>query len=207
MEPHATQAPDHTVTDPGSVIDAPVDTVVSTFVNPNSGSPYSQSGHLQTDDVGIVWLQPNGATDLSKAVTSLVTNADLIHATTLPPATIFKSNITSGPALAAIYGNPTVPGSLAHARAPDIFIQPDEGVIYSGSKKKIAEHGGGAPGDTQVALLVSASFLGQSAVGEPVETRQIAPTILQVLGLNPQALQAVRQEGTQVLPEYFDNVQ
>jgi hypothetical protein len=207
MQPHATQAPDHTVVAPGDVIDAPVDTVQSTFVNPNSGSSYSQSGHLQTDDVGIVWLQPNAASDLSKAVSSLVTNADAIHATTLPPATIFRSNITSGPALSAIYGDPTVPGSLAYARAPDIFIQPDWGVIYSGSQKKIAEHGGGAPDDTGVALLVSASFLGQSAVGDLVETKQIAPTILQVLGLNPQALQAVRQEGTQVLPEYFDNVQ
>ena len=100
-----------------------------------------------------------------------------------------------------------MPGSLAAARAPDIFIQPDEGVIYSGSKKKIAEHGGGAPGDTGVALLVSASFLGESVVDEPVQTKQIAPTILQALGLSPQALQAVRQEGTSVLPEYFDNVQ
>ena len=207
MEPKATQAPDHTVVDPGDVINAPVDQKLSQFVNPNSGSQYAQSGHLQTDDVGIVWLQPNGAADLAAAVESLVINAAKIHATKLPPGTIFSSNITSGRALAAIYGDPTVPGSLAAARAPDIFIQPDEGVIYSGSKKKIAEHGGGAPGDTGVALLVSASFLGESVVDEPVQTKQIAPTILQALGLSPQALQAVRQEGTSVLPEYFDNVQ
>jgi hypothetical protein len=207
MQPKATQAPDHTVVAPGDVIDAPVDVKQSAFVNPNSGSSYSQSGHLQTDDVGIVWLQPNGASDLTAAVSSLVSNAAGIHASMLPRGTIFRSNITSGPALAAIYGDPTVPGSLAAARAPDIFIQPDAGVIYSGSQKKIAEHGGGAPDDTGVALLVSASFLGQSVVDEPVETKQIAPTILQVLGLNPQALQAVRQEHTAVLPEYFDNVQ
>jgi hypothetical protein len=207
MEPKATQAPDHTVVDPGNVINAPVDMVQSSFTNPNSGSTYAQSGHLQTDDVGIVWLQPNGSADLTAAVESLVNNAAKIHASTLPPGTIFRSNITSGPALAAIYGDPTVPGSLAAARAPDIFIQPNEGVIYSGSKKKIAEHGGGAPGDTGVALLVSASFLGESVVDEPVQTKQIAPTILEVLGLNPQALQSVREEGTAVLPEYFDNVQ
>jgi hypothetical protein len=207
MKSGATQAPDHTVVDPGDVINAPVDMKQSSFMNPNSGSTYAQSGHLQTDDVGIVWLQPNGSADLTAAVDSLVSNAALIHASTLPPGTIFRSNITSGPALAAIFGDPTVPGSLAAARAPDIFIQPDEGVIYSGSKKKIAEHGGGAPGDTGVALLVSASFLGESVVDEPVQTKQIAPTILEVLGLNPRALQAVRAEGTPVLPEYFDNVQ
>jgi arylsulfatase A-like enzyme len=33
-----------------------------------------------------------------------------------------------------------------------------------------------------------------------VETTQIAPTILDLLGLDPSALQAVQIEGTQVLP-------
>ena len=33
-----------------------------------------------------------------------------------------------------------------------------------------------------------------------VETTQIAPTVLRLLGLDPDALQAVREEGTQVLP-------
>jgi hypothetical protein len=33
-----------------------------------------------------------------------------------------------------------------------------------------------------------------------VETTQIAPTILQLLGLDPSSLQAVKDEGTQVLP-------
>jgi hypothetical protein len=33
-----------------------------------------------------------------------------------------------------------------------------------------------------------------------VENTQIAPTILSLLGLDPRALQAVRIEGTQVLP-------
>jgi hypothetical protein len=34
----------------------------------------------------------------------------------------------------------------------------------------------------------------------PVETTQIAPTILKLLGLDPHALQAVQVEHTQVLP-------
>jgi hypothetical protein len=34
----------------------------------------------------------------------------------------------------------------------------------------------------------------------PVETTQVAPTVLALLGLNPNALTAVRIEGTQVLP-------
>ncbi len=34
----------------------------------------------------------------------------------------------------------------------------------------------------------------------PVETYQIAPTLLAVLGLDPNELDAVQDEGTQVLP-------
>jgi hypothetical protein len=34
----------------------------------------------------------------------------------------------------------------------------------------------------------------------PVETTQIAPTVLRLLGLDPDALQAVQAEGTRVLP-------
>jgi arylsulfatase A-like enzyme len=37
-------------------------------------------------------------------------------------------------------------------------------------------------------------------VDEPVQTTQIAPTIVQALGLNAGALDAVRMEGTQALP-------
>jgi hypothetical protein len=33
-----------------------------------------------------------------------------------------------------------------------------------------------------------------------VETTQVAPTILKILGLDPNRLDAVRQEGTPVLP-------
>jgi hypothetical protein len=35
-----------------------------------------------------------------------------------------------------------------------------------------------------------------------VETIQVAPTILDILGFDPTALDAVRKEGTQVLPGF-----
>ncbi len=38
--------------------------------------------------------------------------------------------------------------------------------------------------------------------GDPVETTQIAPTILKLLHLDPNALQAVRIEHTRVLPGF-----
>jgi arylsulfatase A-like enzyme len=74
------------------------------------------------------------------------------------------------------------------------------GTVYTGGSK-IAEHGGDNPGDRDVPLLVYApGAVGRSTVHSWVETTQVAPTILDLLGLNPYALQAVQQEGTKVLP-------
>jgi len=49
-------------------------------------------------------------------------------------------------------------------------------------------------------MLVSHPSLSPISVSSPVETAQIAPTILALLGLNPNSLIAARNEGTQVLP-------
>ncbi len=75
------------------------------------------------------------------------------------------------------------------------------GVVYTGGKSKIAEHGGDDPQDRDVPILVVLPGLrGGGVIGAPVETTQIAPTILALLGLNPDELQAVRIEHTPVLP-------
>jgi arylsulfatase A-like enzyme len=74
-------------------------------------------------------------------------------------------------------------------------------VVYTGGKGKIAEHGGFDPQDRNVPILVmSPSVPHSNTIKAPVETIQIAPTILQMLGLNPGELQAVQIEGTKVLP-------
>jgi arylsulfatase A-like enzyme len=72
--------------------------------------------------------------------------------------------------------------------------------VYTGSSKKQSEHGGFAHDDTNVMLLVSNPGLHTRTVTSFVETAQVAPTILKVLGLDPQNLDAVRKEGTPVLP-------
>jgi arylsulfatase A-like enzyme len=66
--------------------------------------------------------------------------------------------------------------------------------------KKISEHGGFAEDDTHVLLVVSNPALGPGQMDAPVENRQVAPTILRALGLKPRALEAVRKEGTKLLP-------
>ena len=74
------------------------------------------------------------------------------------------------------------------------------GVVYTSHKAKIAEHGGDHLEDRNVPILVVwPGATGGLNVTAPVETTQIAPTILQLLGLNPDELEAVRIEGTRPL--------
>ncbi|MBC7761630.1 MAG: phosphodiesterase, partial [Candidatus Saccharibacteria bacterium] len=79
-----------------------------------------------------------------------------------------------------------------------------------GGKSKIAEHGGASADDRDVPLVVSTVGASDDrddrddrrsrTVDSAGETTQIAPTILKLLGLDPKQLQAVRIEGTHVLP-------
>jgi phosphoglycerol transferase MdoB-like AlkP superfamily enzyme len=72
--------------------------------------------------------------------------------------------------------------------------------VYTGGSK-IAEHGGDNPGDRDVPILVYApGKVKPTSNAQWTETTQVAPTILQLLGLDPGSLQAVQQEGTQILP-------
>ena len=91
--------------------------------------------------------------------------------------------------------------STTDPRVPDLFGISQYGVVYTGKKGKIAEHGGANPQDRDVPLVVSGAGVGVHSVdSQTVETTQIAPTILSLLGLDPGALEAVEIEGTETLP-------
>lgn len=86
-------------------------------------------------------------------------------------------------------------------RVPDIFGIVQHGVVYTGKQKKIAEHGGADAQDRSVPIVVSGAGVdGGSQSASPVETTQIAPTILRLLGINPRELGAVVAEHTRELP-------
>jgi hypothetical protein len=91
-------------------------------------------------------------------------------------------------------------GDPADGRTPDFMVQPNPGVIYTTSRAKDMEHGGFAPDDGHVALLLSQPSLEARTVGRHVQTTQVAPTVIRALGLDPRLLEAVRKEGTRVLP-------
>src|SRR5262249_17597402 len=104
-----------------------------------------------------------------------------------------------GPALKLLYRTPGLPPD-GDPPTPDIVITPNIGVIYTGKKKKVAEHGGFAHDDTNVIMLFSNPRFSRKTIKSPVETAQVAPTILEALELSPNDLQAVGREHTQVLP-------
>lgn len=93
---------------------------------------------------------------------------------------------------------------LKDPAVPDIIVKPVEGIIYTTSTAKIAEHGGLSEDDRHVACLVSSPGLKKNAFGGKVYTTQVAPTILKTLGLDPQSLQGVKAEGTKTLPGFQD---
>jgi arylsulfatase A-like enzyme len=89
-------------------------------------------------------------------------------------------------------------------RLPDIIVIPNFGNIYApAGDTSLSAHNGFSEEDTHVALLLSSPRFTPRMIKFPVQTAQVAPTILQVLGIAPEALQAVSKEGTPVLPGLF----
>jgi arylsulfatase A-like enzyme len=84
---------------------------------------------------------------------------------------------------------------------PKAYTQSGLAQVFTGGHGKIAEHGGANPQDRNVPLVVSGGPVGRHNEVENgrVETTQIAPTILQLLGLDPDVLQAVQIEHTRAL--------
>ena len=155
---------------------------------PYSESPLNPTGIGATeDDVSVLWLKQGAS--VTDAVALLEQNA----------AAIGLGEIFYGPSLAV---NFAAGGweSGQDPRAPDILVTPNVGVTYSASTTMIADHGGFAHDDTNVLMLVAHPRFTAQTVSDATTTMQVAPTILAALGLDPAALDAVRAEGTPVLP-------
>jgi hypothetical protein len=158
---------------------------------PYSESPLNPTGVGPTeDDISLIWL--NGSCSTTAAVGIVEAAASQLAI----------DEVFVGHTLTTLFNRPGVPPT-GDPRTPDLIVQPNIGHTYSGSTKKQAEHGGFAFDDTNVMLLVSSPWLQHKTVHAWAETMQVAPTILWALGLDPNALDAVRAEGTQVLPELF----
>ncbi len=156
---------------------------------PYSESPNNPTGIGPTqDDVSLLWLADSSQT--KNAVSILEENATKAGI----------GQIYYGSSLALNYN---MPGVLPNGdpRTPDIIVTPNVGVVYTRSSAKLMEHGGFAHDDTNVMLLVANPALPPRTIYTDVGTNQVAPTILKALGLDPLKLDAVRLEGTPILPD------
>lgn len=161
---------------------------------PLSESPSNPTGIGPTeDDISMIWLNSN------------CTAADAVNK--LEAGSPASANVAGigqifwGRGIAQLFNRPGY-APTGDPRTPDILITPNVGVTYSGSSKKLAEHGGFAHDDTNVMMILSNPQLTPATVFSPVTTMQVAPTILKALGLDPTSLLSVRIEGTQVLPTF-----
>jgi hypothetical protein len=143
------------------------------------------------DDVSLLWLSSscNAGTEVQTLEMDSPASANIAGI----------GQIFWGTSLEQLFNKPGIPPN-GDPRSPDIIVTPNVGVTYSKSTAKQAEHGGFAHDDVNVMILVSNPNFEAKTITTPVQTAQVAPTILKSLGLDPHQLQAVQIQGTEVLP-------
>jgi Type I phosphodiesterase / nucleotide pyrophosphatase len=145
------------------------------------------------DDEALVWLSPE-LQQATNPATGHPYYADAKAYIQAHAAELHIEKLLDRDELTRLYEDP-----FHNSRVPDFIALTDHGVICTGGSK-LAEHGGFSNDDRNVALVVSSPRIKRGKVVEDTSfTTQIAPTILQALGLDPRALQAVREEGVEPL--------
>ncbi|HVC00276.1 MAG TPA: alkaline phosphatase family protein [Candidatus Dormibacteraeota bacterium] len=140
----------------------------------------------QDGDLASIWLK-----DPSQTAAVVKTLSEPQNEAALDIRRIF-----SGESLKLMFNDPR-----KDPRIPDIVIEPNLGGVYTDANSKFLEGTGGfSDEDTHVALLIAGPGIPSEVIRRPVQTTEIAPTIIKALGLNPKALQAVRMEHTRILP-------
>jgi hypothetical protein len=141
------------------------------------------------DDVSLVWL--DDATQTAAASAKLLSSfGDIID------------KVLTGKDLAdAVEGNTLIDPN--DDRAPDLIVQYKPGVVLSSSNKR-AEHGGFSEDDSHIALVLGGALpteLQGTTVTDQLLDTQIAPTMLEALGLDTTLLQGAVIDGTAALPD------
>ena len=159
-----------------------------------AGFPPTTVAKLTEKTAALIWLTNQANTAGMAAVLTLKANEGLLNI----------AQTLSGESLKLLFPDP-----LSDPAPPDIVVVPNLGVNFEPNTNTAlpavqAEHGGLNENETHVPLLI----VGGSTNGIPitpgiiraaVTTTQIAPTILELLNLDPNALQAVRLENVGVL--------
>ena len=175
----------------------------------NPGAPLPLIAHAMDDDGVLLWLNDRSIKAALFAKRFLMSYSGMGIGSDANGNKIAKAftnagltEVLAGAEAANSLGITTFKQKAADQRSPDVIGYAKTGSVYAGSKlSKIAEHGGNATADRAVPIVISGAVVEHKTVSTPVSTVQIAPSILHLLNLNPNELQAVKIEGTQVLPQ------
>jgi len=124
---------------------------------PTSESPAGSGIGPTQDDVSLLWLK--NAADTTSAVATLEKNGTAIG----------LGSISYGPTLALNYNTAGLP-AYGDPRTTDLIVTPNPGVVYTGSSRKLSEHGGFSPDDTNVVMLFAKSSFTPRTVSAAAET-------------------------------------
>lgn len=150
----------------------------------------------------IIWLKKE---DQGRTV-------DAVKAILKSPANVNFGQVLSGESLKLLFPDPQGPDPQdphgGDPAVPDIIVVTNTGVNFEPklTSTTMAEHGGFGENDTHVPLLVSIPGITPAVVQAPVQTTQIAPTVMRLLKLKPSDLDAVRLEGTTALPRFDKHI-
>lgn len=190
---------------------APIDPTTIRWIDDSHLVPFLASHGIvawtaSNDTTGFLWLKdPSQASAAALALEGTPAVYPVYD-----PAS--KKNLFSNDPLAATWGkfdavlwgdSRPYHDPSGEGRYPDLVLRAVPGSVYGKPWKKIAEHGGFSDPETHVALVVVIPNHPSATVEAPVTTTQVAPTLLKLVGLDPQALKAVQQEKTPILPGLF----
>jgi Type I phosphodiesterase / nucleotide pyrophosphatase len=171
--------------DPTTLVKLPVSSITNIVTNALGPGLVAQ---VSADTGPLVWLTPAGqllTTQIADAFNNSITSGNPAH----------LQGVLTGSDLIAMFADPAT-----DPRAPDMILFPVPGTVYTTSGSKIADHGSFNDDDVHVALLVANPALPQKTINDPVETRQIACTILHALAMDCDALQSEQVEPSRALP-------
>jgi arylsulfatase A-like enzyme len=160
------------------------------------------------DDVSLIWLKDQATTAKAVAALQQLQQSGTLTVyfqgvpQTLPASQVINQILFGQALVKAGLGNPATDSTT-----PDIVVTLKPGYIWVGNvlnQHKRAEHGGFSPDDTHIALVVSGGALPAAVRGTIVTTRvqteQVAVSVLQALGLNPNKLTGAVIDHTKALP-------
>lgn len=156
-----------------------------------SGTLKATNYKITNKTAALIWLG-------NQAITEQIAAA-LIASSNSPGNPLNIAKVLWGSSLQQLFPNPTV-----DAAPPDIVVIPNLGTNYESPTvvpPSAAEHGGFNEDELHVPITIVHNTVKHATVQAPVTTTQLAPTMLNLLNIDPHSLTAVTTEGTAVLPQ------